>query len=112
MEPTCNVPRLVFRNGFTDCDEWEMERKGYVDAFLECEDGRRYKVMFIDPVRLSQDIEATLQSGQPYYYEFSQVVVPEVMVPAIKKVIPLLVSEGFLEQHVPVLEPASPKTLP
>src|SRR5271154_695614 len=80
MEPNCKVPRLVFPDGFTDRDEWEMERKGFVYASLECEDGCRYPVMFIDPVRLAQDIEATLQSSQPYYYVFGQVVVPEVTV--------------------------------
>src|SRR5438552_11575899 len=102
MEPTCNVPRLVSPEGFTERDELEMESKGYVYVFLECEDGCRYQVMFIDPVRLSQDIEATLQSGQPYYYEFGQVVVPEVTVAAITKTIPLLVEEGYFERHSPV----------
>jgi hypothetical protein len=111
MEPTCKMPRLVFPDGFTDRDEWEMERKGFVYAFLEAQDGCRYQIMFIDPVRLSQDIEATLQSGQPYYYEFGQVVVPEVTKPAINKVIPLLVDEGYLERHLPVRESAANKTL-
>jgi hypothetical protein len=110
MESTCKVPRLVFPEGFTDCDEWEMEGKGYVYAFLECEDGRRYQVLFIDPVRLAQDIEATLQSGQSYYYEFGQVVVPEVTIPALTKVIPHLVEEGYLESHLPVNEPAVSET--
>jgi hypothetical protein len=67
--------------------------------------------MFIDPVRLSQDIEATLQSGQAYYYEFAQVVVPEVTIPAITKIIPLLVEEGYLERHLPVRETAANNTL-
>ena len=107
MEPTCNVPRLVFPDGFTDRDEWEMERKGFVYAFLEREDGCRYQVMFIDPVRLSQDIEATLQAGQSYYYEFGLVVVPEVTIPAITKIIPLLVEEGYLERHLPLRESAA-----
>jgi hypothetical protein len=109
MEPTCKAPRLVFPEGFTDRDEWEMERKGFVYAFLECEDGCRYQVMFIDPVRLSQDVEATLQSGQPYYYEFGQVVVPDVTVAAITKILPHLVAEGYLERHLPVREPSASK---
>jgi hypothetical protein len=109
MEPICKTPRLVFPDGFTDRDEWEMERKGYVYAFLECADGLRYQVLFIDPVRLAQDIEATLQSGQSYYYEFGQVVVPEVTISAITKIIPLLVEEGYLERHLP--EPAGDETL-
>ena len=112
MEPRCKVPRLVFPEGFTDRDEWEMERKGYVYAFLECEDGRRYQVMFIDPVRLAQDVEATLQSGQPYSYEFGQVVVPEVTRAALTKIIPDLVEEGYLERHVPRREPAVNNALP
>ena len=76
MEPTCNVPRLVFPEGFTERDAWEMERKGFVYAFLECDDGRRYPVMFIDPVRLAQDVEATLQSGQSYYSVVSCISAP------------------------------------
>lgn len=110
MEPGCQMPRLVFPEGFTDRDEWEMERKGFVYAFLECKDGRRYQVMFIDPVRLTQDVEATLQSGQSYYYESGQVVVPEVTLAALTKIIPHLVEEGYLEQHVPLREPAANKT--
>lgn len=111
MEPTCKIPRLVFPDGFTDRDEWEMERKGFVYAFLECPDGCRYPVMFIDPVRLSQDIEATLQSGQSYYFEFGQVVVPAVTTAAITKIIPHLVEEGYLERHLPLAESAVDKTL-
>src|SRR5947199_8918758 len=105
MEPTCKVPRLVFPEGFTEHDELEMERKGFVYAFLECEDGRRYQVMFIDPVRLAQDVEATLQSGQSYYYEFGQVVVPEITIPALTKSIPHRVEERYLERHLAVREP-------
>src|SRR5262245_16582999 len=110
MQPTCKTPRLVFPEGFTERDEWEMERKGFVYAFLECEDGCRYQVMFIDPVRLAQDVEATLQSGQAYYYEFGLVVVPEVTVPALTRIIPQLVEEGYLERHVPVRTAAANKT--
>jgi len=111
MEPTCKVPRLVFPEGFTARDEWEMERKGFVYAFLECENGWRYQVMFIDPVRLAQDIKATLQSGQPYYCEFGQVVVPEVTIPALTKIIPHLVEEGYFERQRPCRESAANEAL-
>ena len=101
----------MFPEGFTDRDAWEMERKGFVYAFLECEDGRRYPVMFIDPVRLAQDIEATLQSGQPYYFEFGQVVVPEVTIPTLTRIIPHLVDEGYLERHLPERKPTADEAL-
>ena len=67
--------------------------------------------MFIDPVRLSQDVEATLQSGQSYYYELGQVVVPEITIPVLTKIIPHLVEEGYLERHVPLREPATTQPL-
>lgn len=112
MKPTSGLPTLVFPEGFTDRDEWEMERKGYVHAFLECENGRRYAVLFIDPVRLAQDVESTLQSGQTYYFEFGQVVVPEVTVDALNKVIPHLVEEGYLDRHRPEHEATTNPRLP
>lgn len=108
MATNSTMPHLVFPDGFTDRDELEMERKGFVYAFLVCEDGCQYPVMFIDPVRLAQDIEATLQSGQPYYYENGLVVVPEVTRIAINKIIPELVEEGYLERHVPLDEASAP----
>jgi hypothetical protein len=111
MEPTCKVPRLVFPEGFTARDEWEMKRKGFVYAFLECENGWRYQVMFIDPVRLAQDFEATLQSGQPYYCEFGQVVVREVTIPALTKIIPHFVEEGYFERQRPCRESAANEAL-
>ncbi|MFO0968268.1 MAG: hypothetical protein U0793_22155 [Gemmataceae bacterium] len=107
MNTTLETPRLVFPDGFGERDEWEMESKGYVHAFLERGDGSRYQVMFIDPVRLAQDIEATLQSGQAYYYECAQVVVPEVTVAALTRIIPNLVKEGFLDRHPPACQPPS-----
>ncbi|MCI0457269.1 MAG: hypothetical protein L0Z62_09850, partial [Gemmataceae bacterium] len=45
------------------------------------------------------------------YYEFGQVVVPEVTIPALTKIIPHLVEEGYLERHVPLREPAVDQTL-
>jgi hypothetical protein len=107
MKSTCSTPRLVFPEGFTDQDEWEMERKGFVYAILECEDGRRYQVLFIDPVRLAQDVEATLASGQSCYYECGLVVVPEVTIAGLTRVIPSLVEDGFLERHVPQGDPTA-----
>jgi hypothetical protein len=81
-----------------------MERKGFVCAFLECKDGTRFAVTFMDPVRLAQDIEATLKSGSPYYFELGLVVVPDVTISNIKKTIPHLVAEGFCKCHVPVVQ--------
>lgn len=112
MKPNGTLPRLVFPDGFSERDEWEMERKGYVHAFLEVADGGRFPVLFMDPVRLAQDIEATLQSGQPGFYELGLVVVPEVTVQAITRIIPHLADEGYLERHLPVRTPVvgSPHT--
>src|ERR1051326_9178274 len=88
MEPRCKVPRLVFPEGFTDRDEWEMERKGFVYAFLECADGCRYQDMFIDPDSLARDIDDSRQWCPRYYYKFAQLVSPAATIPVITKSLP------------------------
>ena len=95
------IPMLKFPLGFGERDEWEMERKGFVYAFLEFKDGRKYSVMFIDPVRLHQDIQDTLQSGSSYYFERNMVVVRDVTMGGIENIIPDLIRNGFLLQRQP-----------
>ncbi|MES2791111.1 MAG: hypothetical protein V4719_15970 [Planctomycetota bacterium] len=101
MSDTVEIPVLVFPSGFTERDEWEMERKGFAYAFFQFKDGRRYSAMLINPVRLAQDVEATINSGQSYYYEPGQVVVSDVTIAVINKIIPDLVTEGFFNRHQP-----------
>jgi len=91
---------VKFPTGFCAVDEWEMERKGFVYAFLEFQDGRRYPVMFINPVRLQQDVEDTLKSGLNYYFEQGLVVVSDVTMSVIKSVLPSLIRNGFLEGRI------------
>ena len=101
MNAIPEIPMLTFPLGFNERDEWEMERKGFVYAFLEFKDGRKYSVMFIDPVRLHQDIQDTLQSGSSYYFERNMVVVTDVTMGGIQNVIPDLIRNGFLLNRLP-----------
>jgi hypothetical protein len=101
MNAIPEIPMLTFPLGFNERDEWEMERKGFVYAFLEYKDGRKYSVMFIDPVRLRQDIQDTLQSGSSYYFERNMVVLPDVTMNEIQNIIPDLIRNGFLLNREP-----------
>jgi hypothetical protein len=44
------------------------------------------------------------------FYECGLVVISEITIPALTKIIPSLVEEGFLERHVPQREPAANNT--
>ena len=55
-------PRIVFPDGFDNRAEEEMPlRACLIDASVELEDGTRYAVEFVDPVRLRQDLEENLK---------------------------------------------------
>lgn len=42
---------------------WEVESKGWFSAATALFGGRRFKLVFYDPTRLAQDIEAELDEG-------------------------------------------------
>lgn len=44
---------------------WEVEAKGWFPADVAVPGGATHRVMFYDPVRLRQDIEADLAAGRP-----------------------------------------------
>jgi hypothetical protein len=67
---------LIFPEGFDDY-AWELASKGvFNEARLEFQ-GRWYRLMFYDPVRLGQDIEEELRRGG-VFFEPNLVVVPTV----------------------------------
>jgi hypothetical protein len=71
------MPRLMLDADFDEVCEWEMEQKGYVYVVLEYEQGHRYSIEFITPVRLAQNVEGDLEH-RPCYYAPNLVVIPEV----------------------------------
>ena len=79
--------------------EFETPRRGYLsDVEVELE-GARYRLFFIDPVRLDQELKSNVDSGRPFFSEPNLVVLPEVTTEAIKKAVEGLARNGFF-QHL------------
>jgi hypothetical protein len=55
-----------------------------------------YPLLFMDAVRLAQDLEGEAQMGRPYLAEPGLVVLPEVTTQAILAAVPGLVRDGYL----------------
>jgi hypothetical protein len=98
-------PEVRFPEGFDDRWEYEMPLKGYLnEVTVRIDSGPLYLVNFIDPIRLSQDLEAEVKSGRPYFTEPGLIVLPEVTRKAIFSAIKALWNEGFFESLLPCPE--------
>jgi hypothetical protein len=93
---------VVFPDWYDERARYEHNRKGHLNGVIvRFADGRRYQVSFMDPTRLSQEIEAELHRGEPCFLEPALVVVPEVTPEAIHKALPALVRQNFFEHLKP-----------
>lgn len=84
--------RLEFPDEFTEC-AWEVEAKGWLPGVVAVIGGWRYPLTFYDPVRLSQDIEAEIANGRPFF-EPNLIVVPTVTRACIESAVGGLVAAG------------------
>jgi len=95
---------VSFPEGYDNRLAFEAPSKGYLRDVMVQLDGTRYKLFFIDPVRLQQDLEADVADGRAYYAEPGMVVLPEVTTEAIHKAIAGLLREGFFHYLKPLPE--------
>jgi len=94
---------ISFPEGYDDRLAFETPSKGYLrDVVVHLEDGSSYKLFFIDPVRLQQDLQADVASGHEYYAEPGMIVLPEVTTETIQKAVSGLWREGFFRWLKPL----------
>jgi hypothetical protein len=94
---------IVFPEGYDDRLEFETPFKGYLrDVVVRLEDGSEYKLFFIDPTRLRQDLEADGQNGRRYFAEPGMIVLPEVSTDAIRQAVLGLWRDGFFKSLKPL----------
>lgn len=94
---------IAFPEGYEERLEFETPSKGYLrDVVVHLEDGSSYRLFFIDPVRLEQDLQIEAANGREYYTEPGLVVLREVTTATIRKAISGLWREGFFHSLKPL----------
>lgn len=94
---------VIFPEYYDERCEWETPSRGYLnDVAVQMEDGSRYQLSFIDPVRLQQDLEADKRGEDAYFAEPNLIVLPHVTTDAIVKAVKGLVEEKFFARLKPV----------
>ncbi len=98
MSITTSEPEIIYPEGFDERCQREMTVKGYLgNVNVRFEDGSRFQVSFIDPIRLAQDLQCEAESGSPFFAEAGLIVVPEVTQESIRLAIVGATFAGFFD---------------
>jgi hypothetical protein len=90
--------KIIFPQGFDERSREEMPQRGYLSHVLvELEDGSRYPVEFIEPVRLTQELEDYVRLNIPCYAEPGLIILPEVTMERIEEAVAYLYRTGFFD---------------
>lgn len=96
------MAQLLWPEGFDERSEIEAGWRGYLShARVRLDDGREVPVYFVDPVRLTQDVEAAQPS---MVAEVGLIVLPEITRRAMEEAVAFLAPRGFFEYFRPLKE--------
>jgi hypothetical protein len=96
-------PKLLFTEVFDERLAFEVEQKGWCSiGIVELPSGTQIKVFFYDPVRLAQDLETDLASGEVCIAEVGMIVIPKITREYMEKAVHRLFKKGFFNNFVPV----------
>lgn len=99
---TTEKPRLIFQGDFDERLAFDVEQKGWCGiGVVELPDGKRTRVFFYDPIRLAQDLETDLNSGEVCIAEPGMIVIPRVTRELMEKAVQQLYEKGYFDSLVP-----------
>jgi hypothetical protein len=87
--------QILWPAGFDAQAQFELPYKGWLSVCAKLENGHRYTLSFIDPTRLQQELEDSVQEGKPYFAEPGLIILPEVTVEAVEDAVQTLQKQGF-----------------
>jgi hypothetical protein len=103
MSATVAPFTITFPPGYDARREYETPFRGYLsNVVVQLGDGARYRLYFIDPARLGQNLADNVQAQREYYTEPNLVVLPEVTTAAIHKVVQGLWQDGAFRHFQPL----------
>jgi hypothetical protein len=101
MISVTNDVKIVFPEGFDERSVFEMPYKGWVSIDVILQDGSRYSLFLIDPVRLQQDLDECIAEGAPCFAEPGLIVLPELTTKAVEDTVQFLWRQGFFNHLKP-----------
>jgi hypothetical protein len=103
MAQATSAIEIVFPYEPGSRSEYETPSRGYLShVVVRLEDGSAYQMCFMDPVRLSQDLEGEVACGRGYFAEPNLIVLPVVNTESVQKAIHGLAQEGFFKLLKPM----------
>lgn len=100
------MAQLLWPEGFDERAEVEAGWRGYLSHVrVRLDDGRVFPVCFIDPIRLSQDVET---AQPPMVAEVGLIVLPEITRRAMEEAVAFLAPRRFFEYFRPLQEGDQP----
>ncbi len=101
---TQSYPRVVFVEDFDERCQIEMTDRGYCSgAVVEAEDGSRYPVFFMHPVRLQQELQAYNETlGERWFAEPGLIIVDEVTLEVMQQAVHHLWNKGYFRHLRPL----------
>jgi hypothetical protein len=98
-----SYPIIVFPEENDERLKDEAVVRGYLDGVIvQMEDGSRYQIFFIDPLRLGQEIDGSFKSGRACFTEPGLVVIPQVTPQFMEKAVQELHRAKFFEDLKPL----------
>jgi hypothetical protein len=99
MTAAMTGPVVIFPASYDSRSEFETPSRGYLsDVIVQLDDGSRYQLFFIDPVRLEQTLTDDMKEGRNYYAEPGLIVLPEVNTESIKLAVEGLWKDGYFQK--------------
>jgi hypothetical protein len=103
MSPATSRVIVEFPKDYDAQSAYETPSRGYLsEIVVQLEDGSRYQLFFIDPVRLQQELTDQVQLGRAYWAEPNLVVLPRVTTEAIHQAVEGLAAEDFFKHLKPL----------
>ena len=96
MTNQLTYPRIILPEEIGE-DIPEIEAQEWFGAKVELENGDRYTLNFYTPFRLSQDLDYSIEGGEPWLAEFNVIVVPQVTLKAAKECVQALWQQGYFK---------------
>ena len=95
-------PKMILPSGFDERSETELPLRGCLsNVLVELEDGNRYLVEFIDPVRLTQEVNDYERLNIPCYAEPGLIILPKVTLERMEEAVQYLHDRGFFNSLKP-----------